>query len=181
MLTLQGCAVTCRLINSVLSVVRLVPTAPTAMIKRKTLKGREALPNSLQILPGSHPHTINYLILTRTDALLTPCLTLWLGLSQVRKRFSLTFSLSLPSSAFFLSTPLFPKTLVLFPALSLIPPSLSAKASHQSQWLVSNCSAGSILSCFVRRDQNNQHEYGKTCFYGNIQPNNIHISRTNLA
>lgn len=44
-----------------------------------------------------------------------------------------------------------------------------------------NCSAGSILSCFVWRDKNNQHEYGKTCLYGNIQPSNIHISQTNLA
>lgn len=43
-LTLQGCAVTCWLINSVLSVVRLVPTAPTAMIKREALKGWETLP-----------------------------------------------------------------------------------------------------------------------------------------
>lgn len=61
-----------------------------------------------------------------------------------------------------LSVLLFLQTLVLFPPLSLLSPLLSAKTSHQSRWLVSNCSAGSILPCFVWRDQNNQHEYGKT-------------------
>lgn len=73
---------------------------------------------------------------------------------------------------------LFRQTLVLFPlSLTLA----VCQTSHQSWWLVPNCSAGSILSCFVWRDQNNQHEYGKTCSYGNIQPSNIHISQTNLA
>lgn len=40
-LILQGCAVTCRLIISVLTAARLLSNASTAMIKRDALKGRK--------------------------------------------------------------------------------------------------------------------------------------------
>lgn len=121
-LTLQGCAVTCCLINSVLSVVVTVPTAPTAMIKRDALKGWKALPiHSRYFLDAVHTHST---ISSWPKRML--CLTLWLGPSQVCTHVSVTFYF--PSSVyhFFPLDSLLPKLAVL-PPLSLLSPSLSAR------------------------------------------------------
>lgn len=121
-LTLQGCAVTCCLINSVLSVVVTVPTAPTAMIKRDALKGWKALPiHSRYFLDAVHTHST-----ISSWPKWTLCLTLWLGPSQVCTHVSVTFYF--PSSVyhFFPLDSLLPKLAVL-PPLSLLSPSLSAR------------------------------------------------------
>lgn len=177
-LTLQRLAETWRLINSVLAQMRLVPTAQMAMIKRD--KGQETLPGFL----GRHPHVQkNHHILT--TALLTLPFAVFfvtgsfLSLHSLFSEFLSSSSSSVfPLLCFSLSTNTSSR-----PSL-LISLTLSVcQASHQSPWLVPNYSAGSILSSFVWRDQNNQHKYGggKPCFYGNIQLSNIHISQTNLA
>lgn len=57
---------------------------------------------------------MHHLILTRTDKLLTFCLSLWLGSSQVRSSLSF-FSLSLHLWSVFSSSSSHPQTLVLFP------------------------------------------------------------------
>lgn len=120
-LTLQGCAVTCCLINSVLSVVVTVPTAPTAMIKRDALKGWKALPiHSRYFLDAVHTHST---ISSWPKRML--CLTLWLGPSQVCTHVSVTFYF--PSSVYhFFPLDSLPKLAVL-PPLSLLSPSLSAR------------------------------------------------------
>lgn len=58
-LTPRGAAATCRLINSVLFVARLVPTTPAAMIKRDALKGQEALQSTPDTswTPSTHNQT----------------------------------------------------------------------------------------------------------------------------
>lgn len=105
----------CRLINSVLSVVRLLLTA---MIKRDALKGRKPF----QFTPDTS--WMSSIHLDRNGrSFSSPRLILWLGPSQVRTHFSPALCLvpfifvpCFSLSRFFL----FPQTLVLFPPLSLL-------------------------------------------------------------
>lgn len=130
-LILQGCAVTCRLIISVLTAARLLSNASTAMIKRDALKGRK---------PFQFTPVTSWMPSIHLDqdgrSFSSPSHSVTGSFSSTRAHFSSeslspTFHLR---ACFFSSLPS-PH----FPPRSLPSPFLSAEAPHQSRWLVSNC------------------------------------------
>lgn len=129
-LILQGCAVTCRLINSVLSVVRLLPTASTAMIKRDALKGRKPF----QFTPDTS--WMSSIHLDRNGHSFSSPVSLcdWVLLKYAHT--FLRLYVSFPSSVcrVFLSLVFsFPANTRSLPSpLTSLSPFLSAEASHQS-------------------------------------------------
>ena len=191
-LTLQGCGVTWRLINSVLVVLRLVPTAPAAVIKRDALKGLKTLPiHSWYFLDVIYTHTH-----THTKSLDQN------GCSFNSQSFSLTGSFSsrhvlfldFYSFTFFICVLFFSslflffqQTLVCLPLLSFLSTSLCARLHIKADdrfltvlervFYLGLCVETKIISMNMEEKEKKK----RNCFYGIIQPSNIHISQTNLA
>lgn len=82
--------------------------------------------NPLQILPGCRPHTINHLIVTKTDSLLTLSFTVTGSLSSMHTRFS-SFLLPFICVPFFFPLNFSLPKLAVLPPLLLLSPSLSAR------------------------------------------------------